>query len=225
MPTTPDAGDLRLDDLPAVTDELERITSLIADPTVLITPTAERVMTALASHAWVHFACHGVQDMTDPSRGAVYLADGPLTVLRIAAEDFANADLAFLSACETAVGGIYLLDEAIHLAAALMLAGYRQVIATLWPVNDQSTAVLVTEFYRLLAERLDPATAVHQACRQLRDATARDLAEWFERRYDDSGGTDLAGYEAAADFRSLPDPADRPYADPVYWAGFAHFGP
>ena len=100
------------------------------------------------------------------------------------------------------------------------------MVATLWPVNDRSTAVLVAEFYRLLlAERQDPATALRGACGHLRDATARDLAQRFERRYDDSGGTDLAAYEATADLRSRPDPALRPYADPVYWAGFVYFGP
>ena len=64
----------------------------------------------------------------------------------------------------------------------------------------------------------DPATALARARRFLRDATSQDLAQWFERRYDDSGATDLAAYEAATDLRSHPAPADRPYADPVYWA-------
>jgi CHAT domain-containing protein len=85
---------------------------------------------------------------------------------------------------------------------------------------------MVDEFYRLLlAERRDSATALARARGFLRYATARDLADWFERRYVDSGGTDRAAYEAAADFRSCPDPADRPYADPVYWAGFVYTGP
>ena len=77
----------------------------------------------------------------------------------------------------------------------------------------------------LVAERQDPATAVRRACGYLRNATALELAEWFERRYGDSGGTDLAAYEAAAELRSHPGPADRPYADPVYWAGFVYTGP
>ena len=100
------------------------------------------------------------------------------------------------------------------------------MVATLWPVNDRSTAVLIAEFYRLLlAERQDPATALARARGYLRDATVRDLAEWFERRYDDSGGTDQAAYDAATDLRSRLDLADRPYADPVYWAGFVYTGP
>ena len=100
------------------------------------------------------------------------------------------------------------------------------MVATLWPVSDRSTAVLVAGFYRLLlAERHDPAAALDRARRFLRDATARELADWFDRCYEDSGGTDLAAYEAVADFRSRPGPADRPYADPVYWAGFVYSGP
>ena len=114
----------------------------------------------------------------------------------------------------------------IGLPAGFLQAGVPGVVATLWPVNDQSTAVLVAEFYRLLlAERHDPATALARARGFLRDATARELAEWFDRRYEESGGTDRAAYEAAADLHSHPDLADRPYADPVYWAGFVYSGP
>lgn len=65
------------------------------------------------------------------------------------------------------------------------------------------------------ADRADAGTAVTAlagARRFLRDATAQDIAEWFERRYDDSG-TDVEAYEAA-EFRSHPDPADRPLRCP-----------
>jgi CHAT domain-containing protein len=43
-----------------------------------------------------------------------------------------NASLAFLSACSTAVGADRLPDEAIHLAASLLFAGFRGVVATTW---------------------------------------------------------------------------------------------
>ena len=132
-----------------------------------------------------------------------------------------------LSACQTGITEFERVpDEVIGLPAGFLQAGVPGVVATLWPVNDRSTAVLVAEFYRLLlTERQDPATALTLARKYLRDATAQDLAEWFERRYDDSGGTDVAAYEAAAELRSRHDPADQPYADPVYWAGFVYSGP
>ena len=43
-----------------------------------------------------------------------------------------NASLAFLSACETAMGADELSDEAMHLAASLLFAGFRGVVATMW---------------------------------------------------------------------------------------------
>jgi CHAT domain-containing protein len=42
--------------------------------------------------------------------------------------------LAFLSACETAKGDEAVPDEALHLAATLMFAGFRAVVATMWSV-------------------------------------------------------------------------------------------
>jgi CHAT domain len=53
-----------------------------------------------------------------------------------AAQPAQGRDLAFLSACQTAAGSVRLLDEAIHLAAAMQFVGYRHVIATLWTIDD-----------------------------------------------------------------------------------------
>jgi hypothetical protein len=90
-----------------------------------------------AGHHWVHLACHGSVNPTDPLRTALHLYDGPLTVAEIAARDLSHAEIAYLSACHTAVGNWELADEAIHLAAALQIAGFRQVIAALWSVSDE----------------------------------------------------------------------------------------
>jgi CHAT domain-containing protein len=40
--------------------------------------------------------------------------------------------LAFLSACETATGDIRQPDQTIHLAAAMLFAGFQSVVATMW---------------------------------------------------------------------------------------------
>ncbi len=58
-----------------------------------------------------------------------------------------SAELAFLSACETAQPGARLADEAIHLASAFSLAGYRHVIGTLWPVGDQHAVDIADDIY------------------------------------------------------------------------------
>ena len=192
--------------------------------------TGTAVAQGLAGATHLHLACHGGFDLNEPLDSALYLAGGDRLTLRDLLDgdlDLSSQRLAVLSACQTGLTEFQRVpDEVIGLPAGFLQAGVPGVVATLWPVNDRSTAVLMAEFYRLLlAERQDPATALRSACGHLRDATARDLAEWFERRYDDSGGTDLAAYEATADLRSRPDPTDQPYADPVYWAGFVYSGP
>ncbi|WP_443068328.1 CHAT domain-containing protein [Streptomyces sp. NBC_01358] len=101
--------------------------------------TPERVREAIQRHGWIHFACHGVSHRDDPSAGALLLHRGnPLTVTDIAAMDTNGVGLAFLSACDTVHGGLKLADESIHLASAFLLAGFPQVVGTLWPLVDKS---------------------------------------------------------------------------------------
>jgi CHAT domain-containing protein len=80
----------------------------------------------------VHLACHGVQDEIDSLESGFCLSDDKLTISRLMDLKLTNASLAFLSACETARGDKWWPDQTIHLAAALLFAGFRSVIATMW---------------------------------------------------------------------------------------------
>jgi CHAT domain-containing protein len=79
-----------------------------------------------------------------------------------------EAELAFLSACATARTGARLPDEAIHLASAFQLAGYRHVISTLWPIADRPAVRVAEVFYAGVR-----VTGADGAPRALRDATRR----------------------------------------------------
>jgi CHAT domain-containing protein len=46
--------------------------------------------------------------------------------------DLKHAQLAFLSACETAKGDREQPDQAIHLAATMLFVGFKSVIGTMW---------------------------------------------------------------------------------------------
>jgi CHAT domain-containing protein len=191
--------------------------------------TATAVVQALPGATHLHLACHSNFDPREPLDSGVYLSGADRLTVRDLLDgdlDLSSQVLAVLSACQTGLTEFNRVpDELIGLPAGLLRAGIPGVVATLWPVNDRSTAVLIAEFYRLLlAERKDPATALAAARQYLRDAKASGLAAWFERRYQDSGGTDQVAYEAATALRSLYEPAERPYADPVYWAGFVYYG-
>jgi hypothetical protein len=150
--------------------------------TVLTGPhaTHEAVLAALPGARWAHFACHASADPTNPSASHLLLTDHqtrPLTVVDVARLRLDDAELAFLSACATARPG-RLPDEAIHLASAFQLAGYRHVIGTLWPIGDQPALGIATDIYASITETGDVAGAVHEATRRLRDRWADMPSVW-----------------------------------------------
>ena len=79
--------------------------------------TVNAVLEGMATHSWVHLACHGIQDSDDPLRSAFRLYNGRLTLEALMTKHLPNADLAVLSACQTATGDEKLSDEVVHLAA------------------------------------------------------------------------------------------------------------
>ena len=126
---------------------------------------------------WVHFACHGVQDNENPTQSCLSLAGighSKLTLSEIIKLDLKNAELAFLSACQTATGTQQLEEEAVHLAAGMLLAGYRGVIATMWTIDDDVAVEVADETYRRLFEEYKgdstrAAEALHFAVKKARE--------------------------------------------------------
>lgn len=194
MPHTPDHEGFIMPDLPETMMELDLIEDAIGKSRVkllapaqrnLEVPTKAKVLECLPKHAWAHFACHAYTDLKFPTRSALLLPDhqsDALTVLDLVGLRLPDAHLAYLSACTTARGAADYLDEPIHLAAAALLAGYRHVIATLWPLADESEPAALV--YRTLASpdhidwtaRLAPV-AVHAAAHHRRASTA-DFLDW-----------------------------------------------
>jgi len=174
-----------LTSLPAAATEVQAVARGFSDPTILIGSDATRdnVLDGMDSHDWVHFACHGSQDLNAPTRGAIHLYDGPLTVLQIAGRRPSHPELAFLSACQTATTGVRLPDEAIHLAAALNFVGYRHVIATLFAVGDRHALEVAGAVYRLLSAAdgrttTSVAEALHHAVVKLRERFPANPSAW-----------------------------------------------
>ena len=94
--------------------------------------TVNEVASHLSAVSIAHFACHGEQNRTNPLESSLILEDGQLKISRIMQENTPNASLALLCACETAKGDEDLPDEAMHLGATLLFAGFRGVVATMW---------------------------------------------------------------------------------------------
>lgn len=163
--------------LPGVLRDVETLVRLFPDDhrTLLRDDDASRaaVLRALGEHRWVHFACHGTQDLATPVDGRLVLWDGTLSVADLGSRGF-NGEFAGLAACKTATGGVHAPDEVVTLASALFYRGYRHVVATLWSVSDSTGASDLFEnlYGRLVVDgELDAghtATALHTAVRQLR---------------------------------------------------------
>ncbi|KAH6905434.1 CHAT domain-containing protein [Coprinopsis sp. MPI-PUGE-AT-0042] len=93
--------------------------------------TAESVMEEIAQSSIVHLACHGSQNGAEPMRSCFSLQDKDLDLSTIIKANLKNADLAFLSACQTGTGDESLSNEAVHLAAGMLAAGFRGTVATM----------------------------------------------------------------------------------------------
>ena len=134
--------------------------------------TVERVIEGLSHCGWVHLACHGSQNRSDPTKSALVLEDGRLELGRITGSVLpSTAEFAFLSACQTASGDDTLSEEAVHLAASMLFVGYRSVIATMWSIRDKDAPVVADEVYRHLLSVEQPDST--QAARALHHAVAR----------------------------------------------------
>jgi CHAT domain-containing protein/predicted negative regulator of RcsB-dependent stress response len=152
--------------LPYVAAELDRVRMLFGGPTLMdrefVLPTLKKDF-AHAQYQVVHFATHGQIDR-DASQSYLLTYDGKLTLnqledlLRPSQFHGAAVELLTLSACQTAAG-----DDraALGLAGVAVKAGARSVLATLWSVHDESTTLLMGEFYSQLKN--DPVTTKARA--------------------------------------------------------------
>ena len=143
--------------------------------------TTSYVLEEMQKCHWIHLACHGTQDLDNPTKSAFILADGHLELSDIIKHPLPHAEFAFLSACQTASGDVKLTEEAVHLAAGMMLAGYRSVIATMWAIRDQDGPIVADAVYAGMMEngRADAsraAHALHHAGEQLRLSGAPFMA-------------------------------------------------
>ncbi|GLY47274.1 CHAT domain-containing protein [Lentzea sp. NBRC 102530] len=140
--------------------------------------TAAGVRAALTTHTSAHFACHAASDPDDPSAGHLRLHDGPLSVLDLASLNLSGVRLAVLSACETSLGGPRVADESLHLVSAFQLAGYPQVVGTLWQVNDLVARQVAVDLHQRVAAGEEVAVALHHAVRSCRARFGKTPALW-----------------------------------------------
>lgn len=144
------------------------------------TATVSRVLESMERFSCIHLACHASQHPGAPLQSSIHLDDGPLQLSEIMKKNLHNADFSFLSACQTSMGDTNLSEEVVHLASAMLAAGYRSVVGTMWSVFDEHGPDVAESFYRVMLEdatneggqRVDgrrAARALHHTTKELRE--------------------------------------------------------
>ena len=155
--------------LPEAEAEVRSIAALYPGSHVYVGAEAtERVVKeSAAAHRVIHLAAHGVIDGGSPLYSAVMLAgsereDGFLEAREIA-EMRLDADVAVVSACELARGGVAPGEGLIGMSWALMAAGCPTSVVSQWKVASRSTAELMVAFHRELVRGRPAAEALRRA--------------------------------------------------------------
>jgi len=180
MPNTP--GETDLPGVKAEAKEIRDATQHLYSIQELERPSKETVQGKLGDFSIAHLACHGFSDLTNPSSSFLALQGNSdsnpekLTVREILDINLGRAWLAYLSACSTAQNEVLeLADENLHLASGFQVAGFRHVVASMWPSNDAICVQVASVFYRSLISGLERdntdravAAALHAAVKDIR---------------------------------------------------------
>jgi CHAT domain-containing protein len=142
--------------------------------------TRERVLSLPSSElAVLHFAVHAVTRGDEPEQSALFLSeysakgdlqkDSKVTALDIAQSGL-RADVVVLSACGTGDGNALRGEGVLGLTYEFLANGSHSVVASLWPIEDASTARFMNEFYRAYRENGSAADALRAAQLKMRAA-------------------------------------------------------
>lgn len=145
----------------------------------------------------LHFSCHGYFHPSEALQSGVLLAPPNKTRPEgevLTAEEILglelNAGVVTLSACDSGINAQLPGDELMGLTRALLFAGSASCVVSLWEVDDLSTGMLMTEFYRYLLGSagelaLDKAQALQKAQNWVRTLPAANLIGLCDARIRD----------------------------------------
>ncbi|KAF8921085.1 CHAT domain-containing protein [Mucidula mucida] len=155
--------------LPNVEPEVRKIAEIASQRGIPITvlgkkdATINSIISALPKANIVHFALHGQQHVDAPMDSSLLLDNGTqLKLSHLMELNLPNADLVFLSACETATG---------VRKSAMMFVGFRSAIGTMWSINDKDGP-------EVAGETMEPARALHESMNMMRGRPEVPAIRW-----------------------------------------------
>ncbi|KAH7142575.1 CHAT domain-containing protein, partial [Dactylonectria estremocensis] len=155
-----------------------------------------------------------------PMMSSVALADGKeLTVGELMGRRL-RASLVVLSACDTGVGRLTDGDDIIGFSRALLAAGVKNIVVSLWPVDDLATSFLMKAFYGRLMKGETGAVALREAQLAVRRSNREDM-EMHALDMQQTCGGEACGRSVAPE---IDQGSARGYYQPRFWAPFIFIG-
>lgn len=158
---TPDPS-LALPRLLFAPEEIASIAALYPKNKTLIagqaTPEAYRLASP-SRYSLIHFAAHALANRDSPLDSSIVLSHGKLYAREVEHVPLSDA-LVTISACQSAGAKTYTGEGLVGFAWAFLGAGARGVIASLWDVNDRSTAEFMRNLYTRLRQNESPEVAL-----------------------------------------------------------------
>jgi CHAT domain-containing protein len=111
------------------------------------------VRSKLANKDLIHLASHGFFHSAEPLLSGIMMAGKRVLNLEDIRAVNLQADLVTLSACESGLSDVFGLGEPVGLPEVFLEAGASSVLGTMWPVSDESTGQLITDFYSRLYDQ------------------------------------------------------------------------
>ncbi|PYQ62914.1 MAG: hypothetical protein DMF53_11895 [Acidobacteria bacterium] len=177
-----------LSSLPYAATEARQLASRTKSPLLLGGAATKAAFLAQAREAdWIHFSGHAVVDPQNTLLSVLVLAPGPdgdsgaLTAREIYGLHLGGTRLVVLAACETGNQYVPGSEGVTSLARAFLAAGVPTVVASLWSVDDRTTADLLDTFQRRLWDGAEPVEALREAqlgMLQGKDAADRSPRAW-----------------------------------------------
>ncbi len=114
----------------------------------------------------IHLATHGVIDQENPQLSKLCLAPNKQGNFLYNNEIYnlnIQSKLVTMSACETGLGKLSKGEGVIGLTRAWIYAGAKNLVVSYWSVNDQATAILMSDFYRNISKKNSFTTSLQTA--------------------------------------------------------------
>ena len=168
--------------LSAAKQEIENLSASIPDTVALLDAdfTHQETLAAVGDRNILHLATHAKFIPGQPEDSFILFGDGEAVNMRSLREwQLPNVDLVVLSACQTASSIEGEGKEILGLGFQVRKTGAKAVIASLWAVDDNATAALMTQFYQALSTGQTKAQALRHAQIQLIESnSASDPYDW-----------------------------------------------